>query len=121
MNPFVRLIRSQMEKKKIGLRHLCRQIPLDPSFFSKVLSGKRSPPGEEKILRRLAELLGIDPLKLIVSAGRIPEGWQNLFLELAENPRASMEPRPTVETRERSEGIVQRPITPSATLSEELL
>ena len=65
----------------MGLRQLSRQIPLDPSFFSKVLLGKRSPPGEERVLRRLAELLEIDPLELMVSAGRIPESWQPLFLE----------------------------------------
>ncbi|MBI4054545.1 MAG: helix-turn-helix transcriptional regulator [Elusimicrobia bacterium] len=69
---FRQRVREGMRAKGIGLRDFCRQVNLDPSFFSKVLSGKRSPPSEEQVLRRMSEVLELDPLELILSAGRIP-------------------------------------------------
>ena len=79
--PFAGLVQDRMKEKGISLRELCRGVPLDPSFFSKVLSGKRSPPGEEAVLRKLAALLDLDPGRVIVAAGRIPSDWQSDFLE----------------------------------------
>jgi transcriptional regulator with XRE-family HTH domain len=68
-----------MARRGLGLRELCRRAELDPSFFSKVLSGKRSPPSEETPLRRLAEALELDPVEVIVAAGRIPTDWGALW------------------------------------------
>ncbi|MBI5245125.1 MAG: helix-turn-helix transcriptional regulator [Elusimicrobia bacterium] len=68
-----------MRRRGLGLRALCREVGLDPSFFSKVLAGKRSPPAEEGDLRKLAAALGVDAPRLIVSAGRIPEEWRRLW------------------------------------------
>jgi len=67
-----------MRERGLGLRALCREAGLDPSFFSKVLAGKRSPPAEETNLRKLAAALGVDAPLLIVSAGRIPLEWERL-------------------------------------------
>ena len=67
-----------MRERGLGLRALCREAGLDPSFFSKVLAGKRSPPAEETDLRKLAAALGVDAPLLIVSAGRIPMEWERL-------------------------------------------
>ncbi len=72
MTSFPELVESGMRQKNISLRAVAREIRLDPSFFSKVLAGKRTPPSDEKTLNRLADLLGIDPLKLIISTGLIP-------------------------------------------------
>lgn len=68
-----------MRGRGVGLRALCREVGLDPSFFSKVLAGKRSPPSEEDVLRRIAEALGLDAAELVVSAGRIPREWRALW------------------------------------------
>jgi transcriptional regulator with XRE-family HTH domain len=68
-----------MRERGLGLRALCREAGLDPSFFSKVLSGKRSPPAEEDALRRVAAALGVDAPRLIVSAGRIPGEWRRIL------------------------------------------
>jgi len=72
-----------LRARNLTLRGLCREAGLDPSFFSKVLAGKRSPPAEEAVLRRIAQVLQLDAVELIVSAGRIPAEWQ----ALKESPR----------------------------------
>lgn len=81
--PFARWVRSRMEETGLGLRELCRDAGLDASFFSKVLAGKRSPPAEEEVLRRLAARLGVDPARLVVAAGRVPEEWRRLWSDPA--------------------------------------
>lgn len=77
--PFTVMILDRMRERNLGLRELCRAVGLDPSFFSKVLAGKRGPPSEEGDLRRIAEVLGLDAPALIVSAGRIPAEWAPLL------------------------------------------
>lgn len=72
------LVADAMARRGLGLRELCRQAKLDPSFLSKVLAGKRNPPAEEEILRRMAAALEIDAVKLFVAAGRIPSEWKSL-------------------------------------------
>lgn len=73
---FSGLVNEGLERQGLTLRELCRQVDLDPSFFSKVLSGKRSPPSSEDVLRRVAAAVGVDPAVLVVAAGRIPEEWE---------------------------------------------
>jgi len=73
---FAERVERGMRARGLSLRALCRELRLDPSFFSKVLAGKRNPPAEEEVLRRLALLLGLDPVELIVSTGRVPAEWQ---------------------------------------------
>ncbi|MBI5624542.1 MAG: helix-turn-helix domain-containing protein [Elusimicrobia bacterium] len=75
---FARAVTDAMERRGVGLRELCRGVGLDASFFSKVLSGKRSPPSQESVLRRVAAFLGLDAVGLIVSAGRVPSEWRAL-------------------------------------------
>ncbi|MEK7232634.1 MAG: helix-turn-helix transcriptional regulator [Elusimicrobiota bacterium] len=75
---FSRLVTDAMKRRGLGLRELCRQARLDPSFLSKVLTGKRNPPAEEEVLRRMAAVLEIDAVELFVAAGRIPAEWKNL-------------------------------------------
>lgn len=67
-----------MTRRGLGLRELCRQAKLDPSFLSKVLAGKRNPPAEEEVLRRIAAVLETDAVTLFVAAGRIPAEWMSL-------------------------------------------
>lgn len=79
MKSFVQLVQRQMKAKGISLRGVAKEASMDPSFFSKVLAGKRSPPSDERILKRLAGLLEIDPLQLIISTGMIPSELQGLM------------------------------------------
>lgn len=81
--PFASRVAEGMRVGGFTLRRFCRAVDLDPSFFSKVLSGKRSPPAEESVLRRIAAALELDAADLIVSAGRIPSEWHALWKDPA--------------------------------------
>lgn len=76
---FSHLVGEAMAARGLGLREFCRRADLDPSFFSKVLAGKRNPPSDEETLRRLAEVLGLTAVEVIVAAGRIPTDWNALW------------------------------------------
>jgi len=78
---FSRLVSEAMALRGLGLRELCRRADLDPSFFSKVLAGKRNPPSDEEPLRRVAAALELDPVEVIVAAGRIPTDWGALWTD----------------------------------------
>jgi transcriptional regulator with XRE-family HTH domain len=77
-DPFALRVEAGLRGRGLTLRGLCREAGLDASFFSKVLAGKRSPPSDEAMLRRIAQILGLDAVELIVSAGRIPAEWSAL-------------------------------------------
>lgn len=77
--PFAEMVRRRISERGLGLREFCRAVALDPSFFSKVLAGKRSPPSEDVVLRRIAAFLEFDACELIVAAGRIPREWDRLW------------------------------------------
>ena len=95
-----------MRDRGLTLRGLCRAADLDPSFFSKVLAGKRSPPAQEPALRRIAQVLDLDPAELIVSAGRIPLEWRALW----EDPELFRE----VHARATGGAAAPRPAVPAA-------
>jgi transcriptional regulator with XRE-family HTH domain len=136
-SPFPRLISEAMARAGLGLRELCRRAGLDPSFLSKVLAGKRNPPSEEEPLRRLAEVLGLDPVEVIVAAGRIPTDWSALWSdpELVRTVHAvaagrrpaprraapAPAPAPSRPSREPAPARPAPPPLPRGGLSEELL
>lgn len=136
---FSRLVSDALERRGLGLREFCRRADLDPSFVSKVLSGKRNPPSEEAPLRRVAEALELDPVEVIVSAGLIPTDWGALWSDaellravhsvatgahpVSRRPESRIVPKPRAEVR-----APRAPEAPSAPfhasgrgLSEELL
>lgn len=75
---FARLVSEAMARKGLGLREACRRAGVDPSYLSKVLAGKRSPPSDEATLLRLAAALESDAVALTVAAGLIPADWGGL-------------------------------------------
>jgi transcriptional regulator with XRE-family HTH domain len=102
MGSFSKWVAEGMEKSGLSLRQVARESGLDPSFLSKVLAGKRTPPSDEKPLRRLAKVLGLDPVLLIVSTGLIPSELQ----ETLENPELlkSLQGGKRMESRTASAG-----------------
>ena len=80
MMSFSRIVKKIMDEKRLGVREIARASGMDASFFSKILSGKRNPPSEEKVIKRLARALGVDYVYLMFLAGRIPSEFQEMFL-----------------------------------------
>lgn len=132
--PFAMVVSEGMRSRGFTLRGLCREAGLDPSFFSKILSGKRSPPAEEDVLRRLAELLGLEAAELIVAAGRIPSEWHALWSDptllrdiharasgARRGPERSWGDRPLVPTAAKIPLKPTPQLRHSGGLSEELL
>lgn len=137
---FSRLVSDAMARRGLGLRELCRRADLDPSFFSKVLAGKRNPPSEEEPLRRVARALELDPVEVIVASGRIPTDWGALWSDAdllravhavatgrrpvprrAEPAPHPLAPAPAPAPRASSLRAPAAPIMPGRGLSEELL
>ncbi|MFI5349421.1 MAG: helix-turn-helix domain-containing protein [Elusimicrobiota bacterium] len=136
---FSRLVSDAMARRGLGLREFCRRAELDPSFFSKVLAGKRNPPSEEAALRRVAGALELDPVEVIVSAGLIPSDWSALWADsalvravhavatgggAAHRVRVSAPPRPASVRRPVRDPKPAAPpafVLPNRGLSEELL
>ncbi|MDE1976465.1 MAG: helix-turn-helix transcriptional regulator [Elusimicrobia bacterium] len=115
-----------MAERGLGLRALCRAVGLDASFFSKVLSGKRSPPGEDAVLRSLAAVLGVDPVRLILSTGRLPAEMESLWREPDLGAFAAQHrpaPRPSAWALRAASAPAPRPpaAPPHPQISEELL
>lgn len=125
--PFSRLVTDAMARRGLGLRELCRQVKLDPSFLSKVLTGKRNPPAEEDVLRRMAAVLETDAVTLFVAAGRIPAEWMSLTNnpELLRRVDAIASSRSTRQAPAPSKALSPRSSTPlpysSKPFNEELL
>ncbi|MCM2304680.1 MAG: helix-turn-helix domain-containing protein [Elusimicrobia bacterium] len=125
---FSRLVVDAMARRGLGLRELCRQAKLDPSFLSKVLTGKRNPPAEEDVLRRMAAALETDAVELLVAAGRIPAEWKSLTSDPELLRRvdaiASSAPRRPVAAASRAPAprlSTSLPFSSSKPLDEELL
>ena len=76
---FIEAVNRGIENKNLSLRGLARKTGLDVSFISKILSGKRNPPSREEDIRKIADVLDLNPEKLILRAGRIPSSLSRLF------------------------------------------
>ncbi len=123
---FRRVVSEAMLRRGLGLRELCRRAGLDPSLLSKILSGKRPPPGDEDALTRLARELDCAPVELIVAAGVIPRAWAALSRDpsvlkaVDALARGESAPRAAPGGASGSPAVPPRP-APSPELSEELL
>ena len=75
-NAFIKAVKEALKKKGWSMRRAAREAGLDSSFLSKVLSGKRNPPSDERVIAGLAQKLDLDPDSLVIYAGRIPAKYQ---------------------------------------------
>ena len=69
---FVRTVRSTMDTKGLSLRQVALKAQISPSFFSRILSGKRGLPSDD-VLINIAHAIDVEPDKLLVDCGIIPE------------------------------------------------
>lgn len=130
---FARFIKKTIEEKHLSARRVARAAGIDPSFFSKILSGKRSPPSDEKVIKKLAKALGAEPVYMTFLAGRIPDEYRELFLNenfisslrrAAGHPSGAVEKIPAKQPeRPTAEPVVSRrcdPAGPSSPPQEDI-
>ena len=58
---FGQLVKEERLDKGLGLREFCRKLGIDASNWSKVERGALAPPQDEKKLKEIAHVLGIEP------------------------------------------------------------
>jgi len=75
-------VKEKRLKKDISLREFCRLLPIDASNWSKVERGLLPPPQDERKLKRIADILGINTVseefmelkdKAAIASGIIPK------------------------------------------------
>jgi transcriptional regulator with XRE-family HTH domain len=71
---FIRLLREGMDKREISLNQLAEKAGMSPAFLSRIMNKQRGLPSDEAILR-LARVLDLQPNeRLLIEAGRVPDG-----------------------------------------------
>lgn len=64
-------IRQKREAKKVALNDFARQLDISPAYWSRIEREKEKPPKDE-LIRKAAEILGIDADDAFVQASRLP-------------------------------------------------
>jgi transcriptional regulator with XRE-family HTH domain len=67
---FGALIRTERERREIGLREMAKRIRVSPTYLSKVERDEFPPPAEDKV-RAIAEIIEWDVDDLLARAGRV--------------------------------------------------
>jgi transcriptional regulator with XRE-family HTH domain len=67
---FGAFIRREREAKEIGLREMAKLIGVSPTYLSKVERDEFQPPAENRV-KKIAEILKLDPDELLARAGRV--------------------------------------------------
>ena len=60
LKKFGSLLKELRVKRGLSLREICKLADYDPSNWSKIERGILSPPSDEKVLKKWAEVLGVD-------------------------------------------------------------
>lgn len=76
---FVKKIVDKIKEKGLTLKEVAKYSGIDVSYLSRILTGKRNPPYDENVIRKIAKILGIDEDELVFSAGKIPKKYQQYF------------------------------------------
>ena len=58
--PFGAFIRKMREEKQIQMNEFARQLEISPAYWSRIERDMEKPPKDE-LIRKAAEILGIDP------------------------------------------------------------
>lgn len=64
-------IRQKREAKEIALNDFARQLDISPAYWSRIEREMEKPPKDE-LIRKAAEILGIDADDAFVEASRLP-------------------------------------------------
>src|SRR5699024_9143753 len=80
MSPFGEYLRQLRKEKKVTQRRLAKLVGIDFTYISKIENGSMNPPAEDKIIR-IAEVLDVEPDKLILAAKRVPSSYKKMIVE----------------------------------------
>ncbi len=69
--PFGAYIRKKREEKDIQLNDFAKQLEISPAYWSRIEREMEKPPKDE-LIRKAAELLGLDVDDAFVEASRLP-------------------------------------------------
>jgi len=69
---FGELLREKRIEKGFSLRKFAELVGVSPTYLSQVEQGNVMPPTADRV-KRMAELLGVNPDEWIALAGRVPE------------------------------------------------
>jgi len=68
---FGAFIRSKREEKEMQMNDFARQLGISPAYWSRIEREMENPPKDD-LIRKAAELLGINPDDAFVEASRLP-------------------------------------------------
>ena len=68
---FGAFIRTKREEKGIQMNDFARQLEISPAYWSRIEREMENPPKDE-LIRKAAEILGIDADDAFVEASRLP-------------------------------------------------
>lgn len=71
---FLELVIGEMNRQGLSFRDVAPKAGISASFLSRMLTGKRKLPSNNKLLSLAAALNIIPPDRLLTAAGRIPAG-----------------------------------------------
>ena len=115
---FIKKIRAE---RRLGLREFCLSADFDPSNWSKIERGVLSPPQDQKVLNRIAAILGLPENSkereslfdlAAIDAGKIPQYVLNdaeLVSRLPVFFRTATGKKPTVEDLKKLAEILKHP------------
>lgn len=82
-------IRQLRKEHDLTLRELAERVGVNFTYLSKIETGKGDPPSEETI-RRLAQVLDVDPDQLILLADKLPSDFERDLLNRREDQVAGL-------------------------------
>lgn len=68
-------IRQKREAKGILMNDFARQLEISPAYWSRIERGMEKPPKDE-LIKKAANLLGLDPDEAFIEASRLPPDMQ---------------------------------------------
>jgi len=74
LQKFGKKLKELRIKKELSLREICKLIDYDPSNWSKIERGKISPPSDERILKKWANVLGLSKMQEFIYEAKIAQG-----------------------------------------------
>ena len=85
MNEFGKMLKSLRTEQKVSQRKLAELVGIDFTYVSKIENGTMDPPSEATIIK-IAEVLGVDSDKMLLTAKKVPSDFQKVITEHEDLP-----------------------------------